>query len=132
MPKSRGDKGDEWDTPDLFGAQVTAIRVSGMDAQPLQTVMFPETRTMVVPPLPNYAGNETIERRIAGTLFDCAIISGRTYRTVPVDLDPQLSLEFLFWEVQKEMDLQLQEIQKACFHLGTHNVFFVALGPMRH
>lgn len=60
-------KGKEQVASDPFGAQVAAIRAIGVDALHLQTVLFPDTRTVVIPPsetwinsLPNYAGNEAI------------------------------------------------------------------------
>lgn len=61
-------------TSDSFGAQVPAIRVTGVDAQPLHTVLLPDTRTVVIPTheawmdsCPKYARNETIKQRMAGT-----------------------------------------------------------------
>lgn len=61
----------------LIHSELAALRATGVEVQPLQTVMFPGTKTVVIPPheqwmdsLPNYAGNETVAQRKAGTLLD--------------------------------------------------------------
>lgn len=51
---SKEDKGDKQEALNPFRALVTSLQATGVEVQPLQRVLFPGTKTVVIPPQSTY------------------------------------------------------------------------------